>query len=132
MTSEENTMPADGQAKPKHYKELLVWQKGMNLAKLVYKLTMRFPAEQRYGLTSQLRRAAISVPSNIAEGQGRRTTADFVKYLSIAYGSLREVETQALIARRLNYVAEVALNKVLNHAGEVGRLLNGLMASLVR
>src|SRR2546425_5130765 len=69
-------MPADGQAKPKHYKELLVWQKGMVLARLVYKVTMKFPAEERYGLTSQMRRAAVSVPSNIAEGQARRGTSD--------------------------------------------------------
>ena len=118
--------------KVKNYQELIVWQRAMDLVEEVYKLSRGFPREEVYGLTSQIRRASVSIPSNIAEGQGRRTTADFVKHLSIAYGSLREVETQALIARRLNYVAEIALNKVLNHAGEVGRLLNGLMASLVR
>ena len=114
------------------YRDLIVWQKAMSLVTDIYRETKLFPRDEVYGLTAQIRRASVSIPSNIAEGQGRRTTADFVKHLSIAYGSLREVETQALIARRLNYVAEIALNKVLNHAGEVGRLLNGLMASLVR
>src|SRR5438067_13253580 len=118
--------------KVKNYQELIVWQRAMDLVEEVYKLSRAFPREEVYGLTSQIRRAAVSVPSNIAEGQGRRTTADFVKYLSIAYGSLREVETQALIARRLAYVPEIALENVLNSAGEVGRLPNGLMASLVR
>src|SRR2546425_11563382 len=87
-------MPADGQAKPKHYKELLVWQKGMVLARLVYKVTMKLPAEERYGLTSQMRRAAVSVPSNIAEGQARRGTSEFLQFLSIAEGSLAELDTQ--------------------------------------
>ena len=73
---------------PRHYKELLVWQKGMALAKQVYHLTQKFPAEERYGLTSQLRRAAVSVPSNIAEGQARRSTNEFLQFLSIAEGSL--------------------------------------------
>jgi len=83
-----------------------------------------------YALTSQIRRAAVSIPSNIAEGQGRRTTADFLHFLSISYGSLREVETQILIAHRLSYLAKVKADDVMSLAGEVGRLLNGLMASL--
>ncbi len=104
----------------------------MDLVEDVYKLSKQFPREELYGLTSQIRRAAVSVPSNIAEGQGRRTTADFLRHLSIAYGSLREVETQAMIARRLKYIASAKIQDVMDRAGEVGRLLNGLMAALER
>src|SRR2546430_4096545 len=107
-------MPADGQAKPKHYKELLVWQKGMNLAKLVYKLTMRFPAEERYGLTSQLRRAAISVPSNIAEGQARRGTNEFLQFLSIAEGSLAELDNKLLLSVVLGFAQQPDEDPALN------------------
>ena len=116
--------------KVKNYQELIAWQRAMDLVEDVYKATKDFPREEIYGLTSQIRRAAVSIPSNIAEGQGRRTTADFLRHLSIAYGSLREVETQALIARRLRYIAQTKLDEVMNRAGEVGRLLNGLMSSL--
>jgi four helix bundle protein len=118
--------------KLKTYRELIVWQKAMDLVEEVYKASMSFPKEEIYGLTSQLRRAAVSIPSNVAEGQSRRTTADFLRHLSIAYGSLLEVETQILIATRLNYLAPGNCYKVLEMAGEVGRLLNGLMSSLAR
>jgi len=84
--------------KPKHYKELLVWQKGMALAKLVYRLTVRFPREEKFGLTSQIRRASVSVPSNIAEGQARQSTKEFLQFLSHAEGSLAELETQVLLS----------------------------------
>src|SRR6476469_6709969 len=107
--------------------ELVAWQKAMDLVEDVYKLSKHFPREELYALTSQIRRAAVSVPSNIAEGQGRRTTADFLRHLSIAYGSLREVETQAMIARRLKYIPGANVELVMDRAGEVGRLLNGLM-----
>jgi four helix bundle protein len=78
--------------KVKNYQDLIVWQKAMDLVEEVYKASRSFPREETYGLTSQIRRAAVSIPSNIAEGQGRRTTADFLRHLSIAYGSLREVK----------------------------------------
>jgi four helix bundle protein len=84
-----------------------------------------------YALTNQLRRAAVSIPSNIAEGQGRRTTADFLRHLSISYGSLREVETQTLLATRLRYLNDRRCKEVLDMAAEVG-LINGLMASLAK
>lgn len=116
--------------KIKFYQDLIAWQKAMDLVEDVYKASRDFPREEIYGLTSQVRRAAVSIASNIAEGQGRRTTSDFLRHLSIAYGSLLEVETQMLIARRLKYIAQVRLEQVMNRAGEVGRLLNGLMASL--
>jgi len=116
--------------KVKNYQELIAWQKAMDLVVQVYTISKAFPREEVYALTNQIRRAAISVPSNIAEGQGRRTTADFLRHLSIAYGSLREVETQLLIATRLCYLAPEKCQAVMSTAGEVGRLLNGLMASL--
>jgi four helix bundle protein len=118
--------------KLKNYQDLITWQKSMDLVEDVYRSSKDFPREEIYALTSQIRRAAVSIPSNIAEGQGRRTTADFLRHLSIAYGSLREVETQILIARRLKYIAQARLEEVMNRAGEVGRLLNGSMASLSR
>ena len=122
-------MPADGQAKPKHYKELLVWQKGMNLAKLVYKLTMRFPAEERYGLTSQLRRAAISVPSNIAEGQARKGTSEFLQFLSIAEGSLAELDTQLLLSVELGFAQQADVDPALK---EIDELLQKMLVALKR
>jgi four helix bundle protein len=116
----------------KNYQELIAWQKAMDLVEDVYKVSRDFPREEIYALTSQIRRAAVSIPSNKAEGQGRRTTADFLRHLSIAYGSLCEVETQVLIAQRLKYLVEGKVEQVLSRAGEVGRILNGLMASLER
>jgi four helix bundle protein len=116
--------------KLKTYQELIVWQKAMELVEEVYRASRSFPQEETYGLRSQLRRAVVSIPSNIAEGQGRRTTADFLRHLSIAYGSLLEVETQMLVAIRLRYFGKENSNEVLKLTSEVGRLLNGLMSSL--
>jgi len=118
--------------KVKNYQELIVWQKAMDLVAEIYCSTRSFPKEEVYALTNQVRRAGVSIASNIAEGQGRQTTADFCRHLSIAYGSLREAETQLLIARRLDYLSESATQHLLQMAGEVGRLLNGLMTSLRR
>jgi four helix bundle protein len=117
--------------KVKNYQELIVWQRAMDLVEDVYRSSQGFAREEVYGLRSQIRRAAVSIPSNIAEGQGRTTTGDFLRHLSIAYGSLRELETQILIARRLSYIAKTNAVAVLNRAGEIGRLLSGLIASLV-
>ena len=129
MTSGEKNMTNE-RPKPKHYKELLVWQKGMNLAKLVYKLTMRFPSEERFGLTSQMRRAAVSVPSNIAEGRGRFGLGGFLYHLSVATGSLMEVETQFLISERLEYLNPSEARAVLEKTAEVRRLLAGMVRAL--
>jgi four helix bundle protein len=95
-----------GREKAKHYKELLVWQKGMSLAKTVYGLTAKFPTDERFGLVSQMRRAAISVPSNIAEGQARHGTREFLQFLSHASGSLAELETQLLLSVDMKYCSE--------------------------
>lgn len=96
----------------------------------VYRVSQDFPTDERFGLTSQLRRAAVSVPSNIAEGQGRRGDKEFGRFLGIAHGSLCEVETQLLIAQRLGYVNEGQVAETLEMANEVGRLIGGLQRSL--
>ena len=114
----------------KNFKDLIAWQKAMELVEMVYRLTSQFPADERFGLTSQLRRAAVSIPSNIAEGQGRNSDGDFVRFLSIAYGSLREVETQLLIAVRLNYLEQPSFQPVQELCDETGRILNGLLNRL--
>ncbi len=114
----------------KNYQELIVWQKGMDLVEAVYKASQAFPKEETYGLTSQIRKAAVSVPSNIAEGQGRKSTKEFLHFLSIALGSLREVETQILIAERLTYLNKKQTTPLLTLSSEVGRLINGLHNSL--
>ena len=114
----------------KSYKELIVWQKGMDLVETVYKATAKFPKEELYGLSSQLRRAVVSVASNIAEGQGRKSTKEFMRHLSIAYGSLVEAETQLEIARRLEYLEEPEYITMMESAGEIARMLNGLNSAL--
>lgn len=112
------------------YRELIAWQKAMDLVQVIYVTTKDFPAQERYGLASQVCRAAVSVPSNIAEGQGRRSTKEFKHHLSMAYGSLCEVETQILIAHRLAYLGDDQASGLLTQSAEVGRLINGLANSL--
>jgi four helix bundle protein len=102
----------------------------MQLVTDIYKTTRTFPKEEIYGLTSQIRRAAVSVPSNIAEGQGRHTAAHFHNFLGHARGSLMEVETQILIAQSLEYCGEKTVAQPLNQTADIGRALNGLMNSL--
>jgi four helix bundle protein len=113
-----------------NYRDLETWQKAMDMFQEVYEATREFPKEEIYGLRSQIRRAAISIPSNIAEGQGRESVKEFLKHLSIAYGSLCEAETQIVIAGRLWYIKADASEKLMLRAGEVGRLINGLTRSL--
>ncbi len=96
----------------------------------IYLRTQAFPKIETYGLTSQLRRAAVSVPSNIAEGQARRTTGEFKQFLGNARGSLAEIETQILIARDLNYLEQDQTETLLSATAEIGRMLNGLMSAL--
>jgi four helix bundle protein len=116
----------------RHYSDLIAWQKAMDLVVLVYRATERFPSIERFGLSNQLRRAAVSVPSNIAEGQGRHATRDFLRYLAIAYGSLQEVETQLVIAFRLVYLEEASRPGLFDQTREVARLINGLRRALSR
>ena len=115
----------------KSYRDLVVWRKAMDAVELIYRLSEGFPKTETYGLTSQIRRAAVSVPSNIAEGQGRKSTKEFLKHLSIAYGSLLEVETQIEIAKRLSYLSQDDCERVFQAVAEIGRLLNGLMSALL-
>jgi four helix bundle protein len=110
--------------------DLKVWQLGMDIAEQVYALTRQFPREELYGLTSQLRRAASSVPANIAEGNGRSSTKDYLRFLSIVVGSLCEVETFLLLAVRLGYLTKSAVEPMLAMLAEEGRMLRGLQRSL--
>ena len=112
------------------YRELIAWQKAMKLVIEIYEATQRFPSEERYGLTNQMRRASVSVPSNIAEGQARFSQKEFHHFLSQARGSLVEIETQLLIARNLKYLPPVKADILLAAAEELGRVLNGLIASI--
>ncbi|SRR6266478_633575 len=114
----------------RHYQELIVWQKAMDLVVLIYKTTASFPREEQFGLTIQLRKAAVSIPSNIAEGQGRNTPGDFLHFLAVARGSLQEVETQIIIAERLHYITSDKRDGFFVLSSEVGRLINGLSNSI--
>ena len=112
------------------YRDLVAWQKAMSLAEMIYQKTADLPMEERYGLTAQMRRAAVSIPSNIAEGQGRRSTDDeFVRFLSIALGSLCELETQLELSARLGLISRATVAQVGPETAEVGRLVNGLIRS---
>jgi len=114
----------------KHYKELKVWQKSYQLCLVIYKTTKEFPGEETYGLTSQIRRSAVSVPSNIAEGYGRKTTPDYLRFLYVSYGSNCELETQILLAGDLGYVGAEEIKRIENDIGEVERTLKALIKSL--
>jgi four helix bundle protein len=114
------------------YKELRVWQRAFKLCRDVYACTAHFPDAERYGLIAQLRRAAVSIPSNIAEGHDRETTRDYLRFLWIARGSLAEVETQLMLATSLRLADEAAIIPVLDAADEVGRMLRGLIDSLAQ
>ena len=114
----------------KTYRDLTVWQKAMDLVVAVYGLSRRLPAEERFGLMSQMQRASVSVPANIAEGYGRIHRGEYVHHLSIARGSLAELETHVAIAVRLQYVAREDAVEVWNLAQEVGKMLSSLIQSL--
>ncbi len=111
------------------YEDLKVWQKGMRLVKEIYQESKNFPADERFGLTSQIRRSAVSIPSNIAEGHGRKSTQAYINHLSIAFGSLMELETLLKISAELNYLAKSKVEKLLVAAEEIGKMLSGLNAS---
>jgi four helix bundle protein len=114
----------------KRYQELIVWQKAMELSRVIYQVTKSFPEDERFGLTSQLRRASISIPSNIAEGQGRLTAGEFRQFLGTARGSAFEVETQIQLALDLEYLSTAEASNLLELTSEVSRMLNGLIRSL--
>jgi four helix bundle protein len=114
------------------YNDLIAWRKAMDLVERLYRASAEFPKSELYGLTSQIRRAAVSIPSNIAEGQCRSTTGAFLQHLSIAQGSVGEVETQLMIAVRLKYLTQEDGSQLLESTAEVGKLIRGLCASLER
>ena len=112
------------------YKDLKVWQKSMDLVVDIYTITKKFPDDEKYGLKAQMRRAAVSIPSNIAEGRAKRSTKDFLRFLSIAYGSNAELETQLIIAHRLGYIQVAMFDKLILQTGEIARMLNGMINAL--
>ena len=113
-----------------NYRDLIVWQRAMELATLTYALTEALPPSERFGLALQIRRAAVSIPSNIAEGHGRGSPKALASFVRIANGSLKELETQLLLSTRLNYLRENDLQQVLHMADEVGRMLTNLRRSV--
>ncbi|MBW2043132.1 MAG: four helix bundle protein [Deltaproteobacteria bacterium] len=108
------------------YRDMKVWQKSVELVIQCYQVTRGFPKSETYSLASQIQRAAVSIPSNIAEGNQRRHRKEVLHHISIAYGSLAELETQMIIAHRLGYIDKVTLDQVLNQTAEIGKMLNGL------
>lgn len=112
------------------YRDLIAWQKAMDLVIGVYRFSQQFPADERFNLTSQIRKSGVSIASNIAEGHGRRTSKDFSHFLWIANGSISELETQALVAERLQYTSAEATESLLVETDEVRRIAAGLRKSL--
>ncbi len=112
------------------YRELIAWQKSMNFVMEVYKVTKTFPRDETYGLASQLRRSAVSIPTSIAEGQARYSSSEFFHSLGRARGALVEVETQLIISQNLGYFDSERGQELLDKASEVGRILNGLVAAI--
>ena|SRR5271170_959723 len=113
------------------YRDLLVWQKGISLAKKVYVITERFPAAERFGLISQMRRCAVSISSNIAEGQARHTTGEFVQFISHAEGSAAELDTQLILSEEFKYCGPAEAAQLRGMLSEIRRMLNSLQRNLV-
>lgn len=114
----------------KTYKDLLIWQKGLTLVKLVYQNVEDFSKSEVFGLQSQIKRAAVSIPSNIAEGWGRNSTQSYIQFLRISRGSLFELETQIIIARELNFIDETKFNEIIELITEESKMLNAFIKSL--
>ena len=109
------------------YKDLLVWQKSIQLVTEVYRLSKTLPKEEIYGLVSQMQRAAVSIPSNIAEGHDRNSDKEFSQFLCVARGSLAELETQLIIAKNLDYINQEQMTNISNNCYEIGKMTNGLL-----
>ncbi|MEA5421437.1 four helix bundle protein [Spirulina sp. CCNP1310] len=114
----------------KSYRDLIVWQKSMDLAVQIYEITQNFPAAEKFGIISQMRRAATSIPANITEGQARRTTGEFLQSLGIARGSLAELETFVMLSVRLHYLTPISSESILSNCTEISKMLRSLMQSL--
>jgi four helix bundle protein len=114
------------------FRDLRVWQSGMDLVTQVYRLTRSFPREEHYGITSQVRRAAVSIPSNIAEGHSRESSKEYLNHLSIAQGSLAELQTQIEIALRLDFIAAETARQILDHSASLSRQIFALRNAIMR
>jgi four helix bundle protein len=114
----------------KNYRDLLVWQKAMEFVTEIYHHTKSFPGEERYGLTLQLRRSSVSLPSNMAEGYGRNSTQDYIRFLRIANGSLFELQTQLKIARNLKFLSEESFSLLFELSREIERMLSSLIRKI--
>jgi len=112
------------------FKDLIVWQRSMDLAVRIYRITQKLPASEQFGLTSQLRRAAVSIPSNIAEGYGRQSTGNYKQFLSISRGSLMEIETQINICERLKYLAQSDTENIFKEITEISKMLTSLISKI--
>jgi four helix bundle protein len=123
---------AESKPKVNTYRDLVVWQRSFDLCRDVYKATRGFPKSEVFGLSAQMRRAVVSIPSNIAEGFGRRTTPDFLRSLYIAYGSVCELDTQLQLAATLGYLSPASAERLRSSLGDVERLCKALMRSLER
>ena len=124
--------PCPARPKVGGFKDLLVWRRGIQLVKEIYKLTESFPAGEKFGLVSQMRRAAVSIPSNIAEGQARRTTGEFIQFVSQAEGSLAELDTQLVLAEELGHAKLTQVTSATDLVSELKRMLNALRRALLK
>ena len=114
----------------KSYRELLVWQKGIDLVVIAYKATAGFPKSETYGLISQIRRAATSIPANIAEGYGRGTRKEYLQFVMVAQGSLKELETHFIVSEKLSYLTASQAARLLTQTDELGRMMGSLIRKL--
>ena len=110
-----------------NYRKLDVWKRALNLTKVIYEITRDFPNEEKYGLSGQLRRASVSVSSNIAEGCGRRTSKDYIQFLHNAMGSVKEVESELFVAEKLGYIKMIDIEKILKELDEIGKMIGGVI-----
>ena len=130
MTCDKSKTVAFANPKPEGYEDLVVWQKGMELVKIVYEVTRTFPRDEKFGLVSQMQRAAVSIPSNIAEGRARHSTGEFVQFISHAEGSLAELSTQLLLSVQLGFCSKERTEEAIQLTRELRRMLNGLRRKL--
>ena len=120
------------QTNPRSYKDLIVWQKGIALAKIVYRITQSFPSEEKFGLVAQMRRAVVSIPSNLAEGQARHTTGEFIQFISHAEGSVAELDTQLILSIELKFCRSDSVEPAFQLITELRAMLNVLRRTLAK
>jgi four helix bundle protein len=125
-----NNLAGDHRMKVESYQDLGVWQKGMQIAEMSYRLTRKFPREELFGMTSQIRRAAASIPANIAEGWGREGTKEYIQFLRVAQGSLKELETHLILSQRVDLTKEADVREMLALCTELGKMIRSLIGSL--